>query len=114
MDWNFPKMLNAGAHLTIGSDWGAAPDPSLFDAMGGIAKTVGNGSKEKGSEMILKMMTLNGAEAVRKDKEVGSITAGKRANFIVMDRDLSKGEFEEAQVLQTYFEGDCVYEKDGI
>ncbi|KAF2105584.1 amidohydrolase 3 [Lophiotrema nucula] len=114
MDWNFPKMLAAGAHLTIGSDWGAAPDPSLFDAMEGIVEVVGNGSKEKGGEMILRMLTMNGAEAVGREKEVGSITVGKKANFIVMDRDLSKGDFEGARVLTTYFEGERVYERDSM
>ncbi|KAF2194932.1 amidohydrolase 3 [Zopfia rhizophila CBS 207.26] len=111
MDWNFTKMMDAGAHITIGSDWGAAPDPSLFEAMAGIVQTVGRGSKENGGEVLCRMLTLNGAEAVGKEKEVGSIELGKKANFIVLDRDLSRGEFEGTAVLKTYFEGNLVWER---
>ncbi|KAF2466214.1 amidohydrolase 3 [Lindgomyces ingoldianus] len=111
MDWNFTKMLDAGAHLTIGSDWGAAPDPSLFGALAGIVETVGGGSKDKGAEILCRMLTINGAEAVGKDKEVGSIEVGKKANFIVVDRNLSKGEFGGAGVVRTYFEGELVWER---
>lgn len=112
MDWNFPKMLDAGAHITIGSDWGAVPDPSLFGAMSRIVESVGRGSKEKGGEMLCRMMTLNGAMAVGREREVGSIEVGKKANFIVVDRDLSRGLFEGARVVRTYFEGGKVWERN--
>ncbi|KAF2033665.1 amidohydrolase-like protein 3 [Setomelanomma holmii] len=71
MDWNFPRMLASGAHITIGSDWGAVPDPSLFSAMASIVSTVGNGDKAKGGEMLCRMFTLNGAIAVGKEKDQG-------------------------------------------
>ncbi|KAH7359735.1 amidohydrolase 3 [Pyrenochaeta sp. MPI-SDFR-AT-0127] len=112
MNWDFPMMMDAQAHITIGSDWGAVPDPSLFEAMGKIVETVGRGDKVKGGETLCHWMTLNGAIAVEKDKEVGSIEVGKRANFIVTDRDLAKGDFAGAKVLRTYFEGEKVWDAE--
>ena len=111
MDWNFTKMMKAGAHITIGSDWGAAPDPSVLPAMAGIVESVGSGSKERGGEILCQMLTINGAVAVGKEKTYGSIEVGKKANFIAVDKDLSKGEFEGATVLKTWFEGEVVWDK---
>ena len=109
MDWNFPKMLKAGAHLTIGSDWGVPPYPDLLPHMTGIVHDVGEGSEQMGGERLCRMLTLSGAEAVGKEKETGSIEVGKRANFIMVDKDLSVGEFEDANVLGTWFEGEMVW-----
>ena len=110
MDWNFSKMMDAGAHITIGSDWGAVPDPSLFQHMANIVKIVGRGYKAAGGEALCRMMTLNGAIAVDRQKEFGSIEVGKKANFIVVNKDLSKGDFDGAKVLRTYFEGEKVWD----
>lgn len=110
MDWNFVRMMDAGAHITIGSDWGAVPDPSLFEHMAKIVGQVGRGDRAAGGETLCRMMTLNGAMAVNREKELGSIEVGKKANFIVMSQDLSKGEFEGAKVLRTYFEGEKVWD----
>jgi hypothetical protein len=35
---------------------------------------------------------------------------GKTSNFIVVDRDLSRGEFEGARAVRTYFEGKKVWD----
>ncbi|RYN56073.1 hypothetical protein AA0117_g13279 [Alternaria alternata] len=112
MDWNFTKMMDASAHITIGSDWGAVPDPSLFQHLANIVETVGRGDKVAGGEALCCMMTLNGAIAVNRERESGSIEVGKKANFIVLSQDLSKGEFDGAKVLRTYFEGEEVWVTD--
>ncbi|KAK7187116.1 hypothetical protein DPSP01_004064 [Paraphaeosphaeria sporulosa] len=112
MDWNFRKMLNADVFLTIGSDWGATADPSLFGPVSRVVESVGNGSKERGGEALCRMLTLHGAMAVGADKEVGSIEVGKKANFIMLDKDLSLGDFDGATVLRTYFEGECVWDSE--
>lgn len=41
---------------------------------------------------------------------MGSIETGKKANFIAVDRDFSRGEFSGARVLKTWFEGKMVWE----
>jgi predicted amidohydrolase YtcJ len=81
MDWNFTKMLDAGAHITIGSDWGSASDPSLFGAMANIVESVGRGNKEKGGAALCRMLTINGALAVGREKETGSIEVGEEGEF---------------------------------
>ena len=36
---------------------------------------------------VLKMATINGAKALRKEKEIGSICVGKKADMILVDLD---------------------------
>ncbi|RDA88588.1 hypothetical protein CP532_5888 [Ophiocordyceps camponoti-leonardi (nom. inval.)] len=112
-DWNFPRMLSHKAHMTIGSDWGVPESPNLFPGIEGIVAPVGEGDRERGAKMLLRMLTIAGAEAVGHEKDTGSIEVGKRANFIQLNRDLSKGEagaFTEAKVLKTWFEGELVFD----
>jgi len=104
MDWDFTKMLDNDAHSTIGSDWGGTFEPDLLPHCAGVVEKVG-------AERLCRILTLAGAEAVGREREVGSIEVGKKANFIAVSRDLSKGEFEGAEVLRTWFEGEVAYEK---
>ncbi|MCY1368068.1 Amidohydrolase family protein [compost metagenome] len=56
--------------------------------------------------------TLNAAMALRLDGQIGSLTPGKQADLIVLDRDVFKvsdEELFETQVLQTFFAGQLVY-----
>lgn len=81
--------------------------------MEGIVAAVGNNDRAKGAKMLLRMLTLAGAEAVAREKETGSIQVGKRANFIQVDRDLAgglEGAFRDAKVQRTWFEGEIVFE----
>ncbi|KAK4552771.1 hypothetical protein LTR86_010105 [Recurvomyces mirabilis] len=110
MEWNFAKMAKAGAHVTIGSDWGAGASPDILPCLQGIVEQVGQGDKQLGGEKICRMLTLAGAEAVGREHELGSIEAGKMANFIAVSQVLSKGDFDGAKVLKTWFEGEVVYE----
>ena len=57
------------------------------------------------------MITLSGAEAVGKEMEMGNIAVGKKANFIIVDRDLSRGEFADAKVLKTWAQGMLVWDE---
>lgn len=106
MDWNFVKMRKADAHMTIGSDWGAGAEPDILPCLSGIVDDAG------GAGNVIRLLTLAGAEAVGREKEVGSIEIGKTANFVVVSQDLSKGEFDGAKILETWFEGECVFESE--
>ena len=112
MDRNFSKMIAAGAHVTIGSDWGAF-DLALFPCVAGIMQTVGAGDKALGSERLCRMMILASAQKVGREKVSGSVEVGKKGNFDVVDKDLSTGEFDDASVQTTWLEGEIVYEKNG-
>ncbi|KAL4942433.1 hypothetical protein BDV06DRAFT_211861 [Aspergillus oleicola] len=114
--WDFPSMLSTNALVTIGSDWLVTPTPNLFPCAAGIAEKIGFTFRQndgltdlqRGSRIVLRILTIGRAEAVGSQHRVGGIEVGKRANFIA-DRDLSGGGFADARVLQTWFEGRVVY-----
>jgi predicted amidohydrolase YtcJ len=111
MNWEFAKMLAHNAHVTVGSDWGAGEEPDMLPFLDGIVEVLGGGDRQAEGEALCRMLTLAGAEAVGRQKDLGSIEVGKKANFIAVDRDLSRGEFDGASVLTTWFEGEIMYEK---
>ncbi len=67
---------------------------------------------------VIDAYTIGSARELRMDGEVGSIEAGKRADLIVLNRDLfevaaaSPEEIDEIRVCRTYFEGQQVYGHD--
>lgn len=59
--------------------------------------------------------TINGAYLMGLDDRQGSIEVGKRADLIIIDRNLFEippGEINEASVVMTVFDGKTVYSKD--
>ncbi|EXL66833.1 hypothetical protein FOPG_17014 [Fusarium oxysporum f. sp. conglutinans race 2 54008] len=105
IDWDFERMVAEGNHATIGSDWSYGMPLPILPAVAIVARKVG-------TEKTLEMITLAGARATNREKDAGSIETGKVANFINVDRDLSKGGFKDAKVLRTWFEGELVF--DGL
>lgn len=108
--WQFHSLLERGAMLTVGTDWPVTTDPNIFPALEGM---LDRGSESIGLEAALAAMTLNGAIAVGWDQDQGSISSGKLANLIVLDRnlfDIDVAEISETKVLRTIFEGKTVYQ----
>lgn len=63
---------------------------------------------------FLRSLTIEGAYQLYLDNERGSIAPGKYADFIIIDKDVltcDVNELHNTQVLNTYFEGNCVYSK---
>lgn len=63
--------------------------------------------------------TINAARAMRQAHLTGSLAAGRKADFVILDRDIfalaaagSVAGVEETQVLETWFAGERVYVKD--
>jgi predicted amidohydrolase YtcJ len=57
-------------------------------------------------------MTIWAAKANRMEKQVGSIEIGKKADFIILDKDLMKVPTDsilQAKVLRTYLNGERVF-----
>lgn len=119
--WDFAKMIKSGAHVTIGSDY-INEDPSPMTPCAAILDNVmsampeslkdKDGARKAAGKAIVRMLTLSGAEATGRDHIVGSIEVGKKANFIMIDRDLSQAEFQGAIVMGTWFEGERVWESE--
>ena len=107
--WQFRSLRDKGALLTVGTDWPVTTDPNLFPALEGM---LDRDDESIELEDALAAMTINGATAVGWDEELGSITMGKMASLIVLDRnlfDVAVSEISETKVLTTVFEGREVY-----
>lgn len=119
MDWNWAKMIKHAAHLTIGSDW-TFDDPDLLPPCALILDCVAaavmpssddaSAKRQAAGETICRMLTIAGAEATGRAATTGSIEVGKKACFISVDKDLSRGDFDGAKVLGTWFEGEKVWD----
>ena len=77
-----PKLLERGASVALGTDGLCTnPDLSLLEEMRHVARTF----PQLPPERILQLGTLDGAQALGLAAEVGSLTPGKRADFIVFE-----------------------------
>ena len=102
-------MLTAGVRVAIGTDSRASnPDLNLLAELRHIAATHADLSPAE----ILKLGTLAGAQALGRDHEVGSLTAGKLANLAVVPLDATNAVDPHelvlnstAEVATTYYRG---------
>jgi predicted amidohydrolase YtcJ len=119
----FESLRRAGAVLAFGSDWTVAPlSPVLGIYAAATRRTLdgknpgGWGPGEKVSvEESVRAYTVNGAWAEFAEAVKGSITAGKWADLVVLDRDIfaiPPEDIEKARVRLTVFDGRVIYGKD--
>jgi len=121
-EWLYPlaSVVESGAIVAAGSDWSV----SSMDPLRAIevALTRRSPEVEEGQvwlpeqrvdiETMLRAYTLAGAQAADLESETGSITVGKSADLIVVDRNLlaiAPQRISEARVDLTLFEGRVVY-----
>ena len=84
-------MLESGVNVSIGCDGG--PSNNTYDMIRDLRMVsyLANLREEDPTvvpaETVLEMATINGAKAMGIDGQVGSIEAGKRADFILIDMD---------------------------
>ena len=116
------SILDSGGRLALGSDFPV----ELVDPMLGIYAAVtrqdlkgwpqGGWYPEQNltREEALRGFTRDAAYAGFMEKDVGSLEPGKRADFVVLDRDIMKVDVEEipkTRVLQTWIDGKMVWER---
>ena len=87
------RLDAAGVNVALGTDGAASNnDLDLFGELR-IAALLGKGVAGDATALpaarVLRMATLNGAQALGLDAEIGSLRAGKSADLIAVDRDLS-------------------------
>jgi predicted amidohydrolase YtcJ len=115
------SLLDAGARIAGGSDWGVSTF-NAFEAMEhAITRSLGRGEKALLPEqsvplaVMVDAYTINAAYALRQEKTTGSLEAGKRADFIVLDRDIfaiDPFELHATRVLATYLDGREIWHRD--
>jgi hypothetical protein len=115
------SIVDAGAVVSYGSDWDNIPEPDPWFAMEGMITRQYPGKPEYGQlnpderidvETAIEIFTRNGAIAMEKEKETGSIEPGKSADFIVINQNLLEippEKIHETKVLRTVLRGHTVY-----
>ncbi len=120
--WPNRSLLDSGAPLLMGSDWPAvAPDlnpwiglEALITRTDPAAAYPGTGWREQALslEQGLQIMTMGGARALGLADQVGTLEAGKWADFVVLNQDLfaiPPQQISETLAVATYFQGERVY-----
>lgn len=110
------SLLKQGATIAGASDW-AVSSPNPWNAMAQAISREGplgvlNADERIDRETMLYAYTLNAARTIGLEKQIGSLSPGKQADFIVLDRDVFSVDnkaLHDTQVLQTWFAGRAVY-----
>ena len=87
---NIPNFINEGISVSLGAD--GAPcnnNLNMFTEMrlAALIQKPVHGPKAMNAKEVFKLSTIEGAKALRLEKEIGSIEAGKRADFVFLDLD---------------------------
>jgi guanine deaminase len=79
------RVLDAGVVVGLGSDIGAGTTPSMLNAMADAYKVQSVQNVSLSPFHLWYLATLGGARALSLDDEIGSLEAGKSADFLVLD-----------------------------
>ncbi len=116
------KLLDVGAIIANGSDFPVELANPMHGLYASVTRKSRAGLPENGwyvdeamtREETLHSFTWAAAYAAHQEDRLGSLEAGKWADFIVVDRDffeIADSEIDDIQVLQTWVGGDLVYER---
>jgi len=114
------SLLDSGARLALGSDFPVEEVNPMLGIYAAVARRDLQGWPEGGwhpGEAIsrteaLRGFTLDAAYAAFAEQQVGSLEPGKRADFVVLDRDVMavpEDEIPATVVLETWLDGERVW-----
>jgi predicted amidohydrolase YtcJ len=118
----FRSFLDHGVHLAFGSDWPVAPLDPILGIDAAVNRQTLDGKHPGGwfpeqrlsvAEAI-RAYSLEPAYAAFMEDRTGSITAGKHADLVLLDRDIVRipvDEIREARVDMTVLAGRVVHER---
>ncbi|WP_170921215.1 amidohydrolase [Enhydrobacter aerosaccus] len=125
--YRLASLLRDGTTVAFGTDWPMAPHGVSFRPLDAIEVAVTRRQIGQPQETALSPAdealtleqavianTLGAARLLRLDDQVGSIAVGKRADLVVLDRDIFKmapHQIHEAKVLMTLMNGAVRYER---
>ena len=106
-------VIDAGAHVSLSSDWDADP----LSPFGIISRAVNRDTNSVAIDKAISMMTIEAAYALGQDNITGSISVGKYADYIIIDRNLvtsAPNDIARTNVLLTMLAGNEVFRADNF
>ncbi len=118
----FRSLLDAGVLLACGSDWTVAPLDPLTGIYAAVTRQTTDGKDPGGwfpeqkisLEEALRGYTRNGAYAEFAEDKKGSLTAGKLADLVILDRNIFQipaHEISQARVMTTIVGGTVIFRR---
>ncbi len=118
----FHSLLAKHARLAFGSDWPVAPATPLEGIYAAVTRRTLDGAhpdgwipgERIGVEDALRAYTSGGAYAEFQEGRKGTLAVGKLADFVLIDRDLTRtppAELRDARVVMTVVGGTVAYER---
>jgi len=108
------SLLQAGADITLSSDWDA-------DELSPLKKLAGVLTRRRQNvpdlATAIEMMTINTARVMRQEDRTGSIEVGKYADIVILDRnlfDMRPEQIGKAKVRATLLQGEAVFDPSGL
>lgn len=104
------SLTENNARLTLSSDWNV----STLNPFVGISHAISRAQQAISLEQALAAYTINAAYAMKQEHLVGSLETGKRADLIMLDRDLFKSsasQINQTKVELTMLDGEIVYQR---
>jgi predicted amidohydrolase YtcJ len=116
-------LVESGARLALGSDFPVEPVNPLLGFHAAVTRQDASGEPPDGwfpdqvltREEALRGFTLDAAFAGFMEDTVGSLEPGKRADFVILDRDIMSiptDEILRTRVVATYLDGAAVFTDD--
>lgn len=118
----FRTLLDSGAILAFGTDWTVAPLEPMLSIKAAVTRQTLDGKNPDGwipeqkitVEEAVRAYTVGSAYAEFAEDKKGTITPGKLADLVMLDKDIfsiNPVEIENAKVLMTIMDGRVVHEQ---
>lgn len=114
------SLIKSGALVGGASDWPVSTPNPFYAIYTAVTRLGAEGVLEPESEIIsrkdaLYLYTINSAEIIGRNDKIGSIETGKKADFVLLDKDLETipaSEIVNTNVLWTMFGGKIIYKNN--